>query len=347
MKKMLSLLLAGVMACSAVGCGADLTSAEGGAEGETELNIYMWPEYISDALIERFEEENNCTVNLSYMEDNADAVEKLMTGGQGYDLIMTCDAYMDGLIEGEHLEKLGVTNIPNTSNIKDAYWRNKSYCVPYLMNYIYVVYDVETCPIEINGYNDLLDPALKGKISSIDGARNLFPIALIALGYDPNSTEASELTEAYEWLKKFDENVAVYGHAEEDLVNGTVSVAVTYDGNASWAMEQKKTVKIAPFTRDKIQLGVDLFVMPEGAEHVELAKAFLHFICDPEVMAENLEEYPYSCPNEAAVFLASAEYRNDPARDFDYKDRVFFQKSVGDAEEIYQGYYQQLVAARE
>ena len=42
-------------------------------------------------------------------------------------------------------------------------------------------------------------------------------------------------------------------------------------------------------------------------------------------MAKNLEEYPYSCPNDAAVAAASESYRNDPARNFSYKENVFFQ----------------------
>ena len=38
--------------------------------------------------------------------------------------------------------------------------------------------------------------AMKGQIGTVDGARNLFPIALIALGYDPNSTVEAEIAEA-------------------------------------------------------------------------------------------------------------------------------------------------------
>ena len=177
---------------------------------------------------------------------------------------MTCDAYMESLIAGGYIEEINLDNVPNSSNINDAYWVSKGYCVPYLMNYIYVVYDSATCPIEITGYNDLIDPALKGQISTIDGARNLFPMALVALGYDPNSTNEQEIAEAYEWLVKFNENVAAYGNAEQNLTNGTVSVAVTYDGNASWAMAEKDTIKIADFTDDAIQLGMDLFVIPKG-----------------------------------------------------------------------------------
>lgn len=348
MKKFLALLLTGAMVFSVAACGGSEAPAEdanAGAETEasTELNIYMWQQYISDELIANFEAENGCKVNLSYMSDNADAINKLTAGGgEEYDLIMTCDAYMESLIAGGYVEEINLDNVPNSANINDTYWVSKGYCVPYLMNYIYVVYDSETCPIEITGYNDLLNPALKGQISTIDGARNLFPMALVALGYDPNSTDEAELAEAYDWLVKFNENVAAYGNAEQNLTNGTVSVAVTYDGNASWAMAEKDSIKIAPFTDDAIQLGMDLYVIPTGAKHIDLAEKFLDYICTPEVMAKNLDEFPYSCPNDAAVAAASESYQNDPARIFDYKENVFFQEDVGEALTIYNDYYQKL-----
>lgn len=58
--------------------------------------------------------------------------------------------------------------------------------------------------------------------------------------------------------------------------------------------------------------------------------------------AASAKEFPYSCPNDAAVAAASESYRNDPARDFSYKENVFFQKDVGDALTIYNDYYQKL-----
>ena len=70
--------------------------------------------------------ENNCKVNLSYMSDNADAINKLTAGGgEEYDLIMTCDAYMESLIAGGYIEEINLDNVPNSSNINDAYWVSK------------------------------------------------------------------------------------------------------------------------------------------------------------------------------------------------------------------------------
>ncbi|MDD3290646.1 MAG: spermidine/putrescine ABC transporter substrate-binding protein [Eubacteriales bacterium] len=344
LKKLTAVLLMLVLVASLAACGGGAAEEP---EASTELNIYMWNEYISDELIANFEAENNCKVNLSYMSDNADAITKLTAGGgQEYDLIMTCDAYMESLVAGDYVQAINFDNVPNaTANINEAYWAAKEYCVPYLMNYIYVVYDTERCPIEITGYQDLVDPALAGQIGSVDGARNLFPIALVALGYDPNSTEESEIAEAYEWLVDYNNNVVAYGGTELNITNGTVSVIFTYDGNASWAMSElgeNNNLVIAPFESDPVQLGFDLYVIPKGAAHVDLAEKFLNYICVPEVMAANLEEFPYSCPNDAAVAVASDTYKNDPARDFGYKQNVFFQEDVGEAITIYNDYYQKL-----
>ena len=340
MKKALALVLTLVMLLS--------LSPMTFAAQKNEINIFMWSDYISDELIENFEKEFDVRVNLSYMNDNADSITKLTAGaGSEYDLIMTCDAYMESLIAGGYLEELDLSKIPNSANINKAYWseQNQKYCVPYLMNYIYVVYDTERCPIEVTCYNDLIKPEMKGQIGSVDGARNLFPIALIALGYDPNSRDENEIKEAYEWLVKYNENVVAYGSTETNMVSGTISCMFTYDGNTAEAMAQlgeNNTLTVAPFTSDPVQLGFDLYVIPKGAQHQDLAYQFLNYICDPEVMAANLVENPYSCPNDAAVAAASEEYRNGPAFDFDYKTNVFFQEDVGDAITIYDQYYQML-----
>ena len=338
MKRTLSVIVALVMLLT-------LTPAFAAQE---EINIFMWSDYISDDLIANFEDEYGVRVNLSYMSDNADSITKLTAGaGSEYDLIMTCDAYMESLIAGGYLEELDLSQIPNSENINKAYWseQNQKYCVPYLMNYIYVVYDTERCPIEITCYNDLIRPEMKGQIGSVDGARNLFPIALIALGYDPNSRDENEIKEAYEWLVKYNENVVAYGSTETNIVSGAISCMFTYDGNTAEAMAQlgeDNTLVVAPFTSDPVQLGFDLYVIPKGAQHMDLAYQFLNYICDPEVMAANLVDNPYSCPNDAAVAAASEEYRNGPAFDFDYKTNIFFQEDVGDAITIYDQYYQML-----
>ena len=81
----LSLALVFSLAACSGGGGSATPAPNGGGSGNeaasTELNIYMWQQYISDQLISDFEAANNCKVNLSYMSDNADAITRLTAGG--------------------------------------------------------------------------------------------------------------------------------------------------------------------------------------------------------------------------------------------------------------------------
>ena len=338
MKRYLALLLAGAMAFSAAACG----SAGEYAEASTELNILMPENYISDKLIADFEEINGCTVNFTYTDSVAERAEKVKTANGEYDLVLVNDGYVASLIEENHIGKFSHNELPNTSALNEVFWGSKSYCIPYLMNYVYVVYDSEDCPMEITRYNDLLDPALKGKVAVPEDERELLMMALAAQGYAPNSVEESEVAKAYEWLVKLDENDVIYGDAKGALLDDTVDVAVVYDRVAAEVMAKDPAIRIAPFAKDKIRAEIDVFVIPEKAAHGDLAERFLNYICDPEVMAENLKEYPYSCPNVVALELVSKEYKNKKERQFDYAENVYFRKDISEARNVYEAYFEKL-----
>lgn len=354
-KKLIAVALIGVMALAFTACGGGSSNDNG------EVNIYMWSEYISSDVISAFEEETGITVNMSYMSTSEEAAAKITSGGGSeYDIVMPCDADMTGLIEGGYLEEMNLDNIPNWENLGDAYKNREfdpdnKYAMPYLMNYVYVVYNKETCPVEITKYEDLLDPQLKGQIASVTGQRNLFPIALVALGYDPNSTDEGEIGEAYEWLQKLMPNIAGLDSdsAETMLINGAASVGFFFDGQAARAFEEMGTDKLAVAKlTDPIQLGVDEMVIPKGAKNKENAEKFLNYILDADNCAANLqgmmEEYGsyYTCPNSAAVEKMPTEYKEAPAIDIpqNMKDNYFLQLDIGDAAKVYDSYWTKLMS---
>ena len=352
MKKLISLTLIAAMVFTFTACGGGGGSEEA-AQDSGELNIYMWSDYMSDSVIQGFEEETGVKVNLSYMNSSEEATAKLTSGGgDQYDLVMPCDADMTGLINAGKLAEINLDNIPNFENLGDAYkYRTfdpeNKYAIPYLMNYIYVVYNPETCPVEIKTYNDLLSPELEGQIASVTGIRNLFPIALIALGYDPNSTNEDEIAAAYGWLQKYIKNTKtlVSDDTEQAIISGACSVALLFDGQAGRAFEAAPNLKVADMT-DAIQLGVDEFVIPAGAKNQANAEKFLNYILDANVMAENLVDNPYTCPNVAAIALTDDSYKKNPAIDIPQhmKDNYFLQLDIGEAATVYDKYWTMLLS---
>lgn len=354
-KKLIAIAVIAVMAFSLAACG-------GGDKGENgELNIYMWSEYLSQDLVDQFTEETGIKVNFSYMSTSEEAAAKITSGGgDEYDLVMPCDADMTALINGGYLEEINLENLPNFDNLGDIYKYREfdpenKYAIPYMMNYVYVVYNPETCPIEIDEYADLLDPALEGQIASVTGPRNLFPIALSSLGYDPNSQNDEEIAEAYEWLKKYVPNVAGFDSdsAETMLINGAASVGFLFDGQASKAFsEMGDDALVVAELKDAVQLGVDEFVIPKGAKNKENAEKFLNFLLDAENMAFNLQTMmdsdgqAYACPNDAAVALMGDDYKNAPALAIpaSVKSNYFLQLDIGDAAKTYDKYWTMLMS---
>ena len=348
LKKFLAFAVIGVMVFSLAACGG------GGEEENTgEVNVYMWSDYMSQDVVDKFTEETGIKVNFSYMSTSEEAAAKITSGGgEQYDLVMPCDADMTSLIEGGYLEEINLDNIPNFENLGDAYKYREfdpenKYAIPYFMNYVYVIYNKDTCPVEITSYEDLLDPQLKGQIASVTGPRNLFPIALVSLGYDPNSTNDKEIEEAYEWLQDYVPNVAGFDSdsAEKLLINGAASVGFVFDGQATRAFDAMDNLEVADLS-DPIQLGVDEFVIPKGAKNKENAEKFLNFLLDAENMAENLQDDNfYSCPNEAAVELMPDSYKKHPAINIPQKmkENYFLQLDVGDAMKTYDKYWTMLM----
>ena len=327
----------------------------GDKKGAGEVNVYMWSDYMSQSVVDKFTEETGIKVNFSSMSTSEEAVAKLSGGGGGeYDLVMPCDADMTSLIEGGHLAKINKDNIPNYENLGEAY-KNRSfdpdneYAVPYFTNYVYVVYNKDTCNVKIEEYKDLLDPQLKGQISSVTGVRNLFPIALVALGYDPNSRDTGEIEKAYEWMKEFVPNVKGFDSdsAEKLLINGACSVGFFFDGQASRAYEEMGDKLVIPDFKDAIQLGVDEFVIPKDAKNKENAEKFLNFFLDAENMADNMKDGNYySCPNDAAVALMPDDYKSNPTLNLPEKMKKnhFLQLDVGDAIKTYDKYWTMLMS---
>ena len=357
-KRIVAIALVGVMALAFTACGG---SEEEAVADNGEVNIYMWSDYISQNVVDKFTQETGIKVNFSYMSTSEEAVAKITSGGgENYDLVMPCDADMTSLIKGGYLAEINLDNIPNFESLGDAYKYREfdpenKYAIPYLINYVYVVYNPETCPIEITKYEDLLDPSLKGQIASVTGQRNLFPIALVALGYDPNSTNEKEIKEAYEWLKGYVPNVTGFDSdsAETMLINGASSVGFLFDGQASKAFSTMgNDALVVAKLEDKVQLGVDELVIPAEAKNKENAEAFLNFILDPENMAQNLTDMmeqdgqPYSCPNAAAVDMMSDDYKKAPAIDIpkSVKENYFLQLDVGDAAKVYDKYWTMLMS---
>lgn len=351
MKKILSVLLITMCMFTLIGCGADEKTEDGYAK---ELNLFIWSEYVSEDAIKGFEDKYGIKVNVSYFTSTDEMNAKLMSGGgKDYDLVQAGDSQVANLISQKYIEELDFNNISNINNMNKSalnqeFDPEQKYSVEYLSSYTVIGYNKKTCPIEIKSLGDLLNPALKNQIVSITSSRRIMAIVLDYLGYNPNTTDENQIKEATDFLKKMKSNVKVFDgdSPRKSLLNGECSVALIYNGDLAIAMnEDPGTYEVANIDTGYVRAS-NQWCVPTGAKHKKEAELFINYMLEPEVMAKNLDVYPYNCPNDAALKIVSDQYKNNPALNLSEEtmNKAVPVKEVGDAEVVYDKYWSEFMS---
>ena len=120
-------LLTALCALTLVACGkkeeAPQASVAAAAPANTEekvLNIYNWPDYITQDMVANFEKDSGIKVNYQTFENNEALQAKLIAGNSGYDLVVPGAVFAKSQIEAGLLRPLEKSQIPNLSNLDPA-----------------------------------------------------------------------------------------------------------------------------------------------------------------------------------------------------------------------------------
>ena len=87
---------------------------------EKVLNIYNWPDYITQDMVANFEKETGIKVNYQTFENNEALQAKLIAGNSGYDLVVPGAVFAKSQIEAGLLRPLDKAQIPNLANLDPA-----------------------------------------------------------------------------------------------------------------------------------------------------------------------------------------------------------------------------------
>lgn len=315
-KRVFSVLCAAAILCPVLtGCGT--TSAPNGV-----VSVYNWGEYIDMDLLDQFTEETGIQVRYSTYDSNENMYTKLKSGSVNYDVIIPSDYMISRLIEEDMLMELDFSQIPNYANIDEqyrnmAYDPENKYSVPYTWGTTGIVYNPTMIDYPITKWADLFDPDLMGKHSVLmfDNSRDCIAIALLALGYDINTTNPDEITEAVDLLikQKTDGIVQAYVMDQifDKMANNEAAVGVYYSGDYLIMLEDNPDlVWVQP--EEGANLFVDAMCVPTTCQNYDNAMAFINFMCDNEVFAQNFDTIGYALPSSGATALLDDEYKNNP-----------------------------------
>lgn len=323
-RKMIAMMMTMVMVLSVfAGCGSGESS---GGSDDKSLNILIWEGTWSEEAIKKFEKDNDVKVNISYIDNTDTIISKLVAGDAEFDVIDIEAAYVKSFVENDLLQKIDSDKLTNKKDLKEEFLvgaegdEDEKYTCPNMgPGYTGIIYNKETCPIEIKEFKDLADPALKGQIAMVNSTISLYGAALAALGYEPNSTDEKEIEEANELLKEIKKNVKAFvgESAVSQLENGECSVALSWDYITLCNDSKENWEK---FAIADIPSGCERFVQYWGvtasSEKKEVAEKFIDYMISPEVLAQDYTELGSIIPmlkDEVMKEYLPEEYYENPA----------------------------------
>ncbi|GAA0355876.1 ABC transporter substrate-binding protein [Alkalibacterium iburiense] len=289
-----------------------------GNSGSDVFHLYNWGDYIDPDLITQFEEETGYRVMYETFDSNEAMYTKVDQGGTAYDLTIPSEYMIERMIEEGLVKELDHSKIDGLNHIDDDFLNlsfdpQNRYSIPYFWGTLGIAYNEELLDgVVLNSWEDLYHPTLENSILMIDGAREVIGIGLQTLGYSLNSTDDKELEEAAEKLTDLAPNIKalVADEIKMYMIQEEAAIAVTYSGEAADMMWENESIQyILP--EEGSNLWFDNMVIPHTAQNEEAAYAFINFMLDPEVAAQNADYIGYSTPNATALSYLPQETVED------------------------------------
>jgi len=322
---------AGLISASAVlaACGVSGTSDEqpqtpGFWDSQTKagvLDFANWPLYMDQDKVggktvypslQDFTKETGIKVNYKEVIQENDAflgkINPSLKAGQptGWDLIViTNGGSIEKLIRQNFLIELDHSKLPNFQNNAGPAYKNPTfdpgnkYTLAWQAGLTGLAYNPKLTKREITSFEDLFDPAFKGKITMFGDDTDFPTLTMIGLGIDPaKSTEedwkrtAEKMKELRPQIREFIDNA---GEAEV-LQSGNAWISMAYSGdifilNNSGSPDIKFVVP-----KEGAVLWQDNMAIPKGAKHPLDAITYMDYVYRPEVAAKLAEYIGYITP---------------------------------------------------
>ena len=329
MKKITALTLACVMALGLFlsGCAMDdssVNAASGDPNGQNSsstggkrvVNVCSWGEYIDTDLIDEFEEQTGIKVNYQTSESNESLYSLLKNGGANYDVIVPSDYMISQLIEEDMLAELDYSKIPNFSKIDDrfknlSYDPENKYTVPYSWGTLGIIYNTTMVDGPITSWSAMFDDANAGNVLLINNSRDAFAMALLYLGYSVNTTDESEIREAYQLIADANARGVYQGKVMDEVFQkmeqGNAAVATYYAGDYLTMLENNENLAyVVP--EEGSNWFVDAMCILKDAQNVDEAHEWINFIASTEANLKNMDYIGYASPNTEVLEQYPAYY---------------------------------------
>ena len=307
------------------------------------LHLFTWSDYTEETAVKEFERRFGVKVVTDTFGSNEELLAKLQGGASGYDVVVPSDYMVSILIKQGLLAELDHVKIPNLAHVyqhlKGLYYDPpNTYSVPYLWGTTGIGYNADLVTPPPKSWQTLWDARYKGKISLLNDEREVFGMALRAVGESLNATQPAKLEAAKARLMAQKALVKTYTSENYDqlLVSGEVALAHGWSGTILRAAAERPSIKYV-IPKEGGTIWQDNLCVLKSSKHQDDAMTLINFMLEPQIAALTTSKVMYASANEEARQFLPKEMAQNPAiyPPESVVARLEWIKDVGEAIKLY------------
>ena len=306
MKKLLSLLM---LLC------LTLTVAPA-ALAEEVVNVYNWEDYIAPEVLTLFTEETGIKVNYMCFTTNEDMIVQVEANPGAFDVCFPSDYIIERMIAKDLLAEINYDNVPNFEQIIDKlrnpdYDPENKYTVPYTWGTVGIIYNTTMVDEPITSWGAMFDEKYAGQVLMINNSRDALMAALCYLGYDINTTDEAQLTEAFELVKNAKDKGVYQAFVMDEVFGkmegGNAAITMYYAGDYLTMLENNEDLAFV-IPEEGSNWFVDAMCVLKSSQHKAEAYEWINFIASTDSNLANMDYIWYASPNAEALAEYPAYY---------------------------------------
>jgi spermidine/putrescine transport system substrate-binding protein len=278
-------------------CGDD---DDGGGEasgggGGNRLVHSNWPAYMDDETVDLFRRESG--IDLRYNEDlndNAEFFAKVqpdLSAGRnpGADIVTPSYWLAARLISLGWVEEVPFDDIPNADNLvadlRNPDWDpDGRYSLPWQSGLSGIAYNISATGRELGSFDDLFDPAFRGKIGMLTEMRDTVGLALLADGKDVTDITYDEAAGAFDRIEQAKEDGQIRQFTGndymDDLAAGNFVACVGWSGDISQLALDNPDLRFVIPEAGGMRWS-DIMIIPTGAANLDNLARWMDYVYDP------------------------------------------------------------------
>jgi len=313
---------------------------------DEQLEIIIWHDYIPQEIFDLFYKTYGVKVTPTFIENNQEALDLLQKKPNKYDIVVVNDYMVTRLIRDGYLQKLNHENIKNIHFLSEdvlrtQYDRGLIYTVPLFRACVGITFNMRYVPGIPRTWDFVVKNIKNDYLNFRTGIRKekriALGIALIFLGYSPNTTNPEEITRARDLLIDVINNHGtelVGAESRDKIIKNELLLGLNWNGNAAYALDKNPNIRFL-LPEGKVLVAYDNITINARSRHIQLAEFFINYLLIPEVSAKMTNFNYFANTNVASLPFIRSIIRNGPGFLFPDEANRLLIKDLGEKNQLY------------